>query len=281
MTTLKQALKNKLTKKELDKLVTSYDVVGSVAIIEIPPGLVKKEKLIAQTLLDLHKSIKTVLKKAGIHKGVYRRQKLKVIAGKKTKIAEYKENNARFTLDVEKVYFSPRLSTERKRIYLLVKPRETVLVLFSGCAPYPVVIARNTKAKEIYGIELNPIAHKFALENIKLNKIKNVKLILGDVRKAVPKLKKQKKYFKYFDRILMPLPKGAGSFLDLAFSAAKKGTTIHFYDFAREDEFEKAKEKIKKACKTNNKKCRILRVVKCGSYAPRVYRICLDFKILS
>lgn len=277
MVTLKQALKQKLTKKELEKLVASYDVLGSVAIIEIPPGLTKKEKLIAETLLGLHPNIKTVLKKAGIHKGKYRRQKLKIIAGERTKTAGYKENNARLKLDVEKVYFSPRLGTERKRIYQLVKPGEKVLVMFSGCAPYPVVIAKNTKAKEIYGIEINPIAHKFAVENVKLNKLKNVKLAKGDVKKAVPKLKKQK---KSFDRILMPLPKDAGDFLAYAFMVAKKGTTIHFYSFANENEFEQEKQKIKQKCKELGRKCRILRVVKCGAYAPRVYRICIDFKLV-
>jgi len=273
MATLKQALSKKLTKKELEKLISSYDIIGSIAIIEIPQGLAKKEKLIAETLLKLHPNIKTVLKKAGAHAGRYRRQKLKVLAGKRTKTADYKENNARLRLDVEKVYFSPRLSTERKRVYQLVKPGENVLVMFSGCAPYPVVIAKNTKAKEVYGIEMNPIAHKFAVENAKLNKLGNVKLIQGDVKKAVPKLKQK------FDRILMPLPKDAGDFLESAFLAAKKGTTIHFYTFANENELGEAKKKLKDKCKKLGKKCRILKAVKCGGYSPRVFRVCVDFNV--
>jgi len=51
MTSLKQALKNKLTKKEKQVLVRSYDVIGDIAIIEIPDELKKKETLIAETLL--------------------------------------------------------------------------------------------------------------------------------------------------------------------------------------------------------------------------------------
>jgi tRNA (guanine37-N1)-methyltransferase len=274
MVTLKQALKQKLAKKELEKLVASYDVLCSVAVIEIPHELAKKEKLIAETLLGLRPDIKTVLKKAGIHKGRYRRQKLKVIAGERTKTAEYKENNARLKLDVEKVYFSPRLGTERKRICQLVKHGEKVLVMFSGCAPYPVVIAKNTKAKEIYGIEINPVAHKFAVENVNLNKLKNVRLVKGDVKKAVPKLRQK------FDRILMPLPKDAEGFLESAFLTARKGAIIHFYTFANENEFNQEKQKIRQKCQELNKKCRILKVVKCGSYSPRVYRICIDFKVL-
>lgn len=278
MATLKQALAGKLTKKELENLVSSYDVIGSIAIIEIPPALKKKEKEIGETLLGLHPNIKTVLKKAGMHKGKYRRQKLRVIAGKRSKTAVYKENNTMLKLDVEKVYFSPRLSTERKRIYQLVKPGEKVLVMFSGCAPYVAVIAKNTKAEEVYGIELNPVAHKFAEENIKLNKISNAKLILGDANEEAKKL--SKKGIK-FDRIVMPLPKGAGDFLGSAFLVSKKGTTIHFYGFAGKDEFRDKKEKVRQLCKKHGKKCRILRIVRCGHYSPGVYRICIDFRVLS
>jgi len=275
MTTLREELSKKLNKKEMDLVKTSYDVLGSIAIIEIPDELEKKEKIIGETLLRLHNHVETVLKKAGIHSGKYRRQKLKVIAGKRTKVAEYKENNARLRLDVEKVYFSSRSGTERKRIFQQVKKGETVLVMFSGCAPYPVVIGRNTDAGHIYGVELNPIGHKFAEENVKLNKLENVTVLEGDVRKVVPKLKKK------FDRIIMPLPKLAESFLDVAFDASKKGTVIHLYCFTSEDLFDELKEKIKKRCKDFGKKCKIMDVVKCGHYSPRVYRICVDFKIMS
>ena len=58
------------------------------------------------------------------------------------------------------------ISSQIPALVLHPKPGEKVLVMFSGCAPYPVVIGRNTKAKEIYGIELNPLAHKFAEENV-------------------------------------------------------------------------------------------------------------------
>jgi len=272
-TTLKQALKNKLTKKELENLVTSYDIIGDIAIIEIPYELEKKEKLIAEALLNLHKQIKVVVKKAGIHRGIYRRQKLKILAGERRKTTEYKENNVRIILHVQDVYFSPRLSTERKRISNLVKPSEEILVMFSGVAPYPLVIAKNTKAKEIYAIEINPVAHEFAVENVKLNKLKNIKLFLGDVRMIIPILKKK------FDRVLMPLPLGGENFLDLALAAAKKKAIIHFYDFLKEDEFDLAEEKVKKACDSAKRKFKILRIVKAGQIKPREYRVCVDFEV--
>ena len=275
MASLKEHLKNKLTKKQLDLTPSSFDVIGNIAIMDIPEELKSQQKLIANTLMEIQKNIKTVLKKAGIHKGKYRTQKLTWIAGKKTRAAEYKESGTRMKLNVEKCYFSPRSSTERLRIAKLVKPNEEILVMFSGVAPFPLVIAKNAKPHIIYGIELNPVAHKYAKANIVLNKFRNrIKLFKGDVNKVIPELKLK------FDRILMPMPKTAEKFLPIAFKAAKKGSIIHYYDFGRESEFTSIEEKIKNTCKKAKKKCKIIRTVKAGQYAPGTFRICIDFRIL-
>ncbi|MBI4440242.1 class I SAM-dependent methyltransferase family protein [Candidatus Woesearchaeota archaeon] len=269
---LRQSLEGKLTKKEIRHLRTSYDIIGSIAIMEIPPELKKKEKVIGNAILQLRKEVKTVCKKAGIHRGKYRTQKLTVIAGEKTKEATYRENGCTIQLDVGKVYFSPRLSTERQRVAGLVRKGESVLVMFSGVAPYPLVISKLAKPKEIFGIELNPVAHKYALENIALNKIKNITLIKGDVRKV--------KLNKKFDRVVMPLPKGGEDFLNVALKYAKKKGIIHFYDFLHETEFDLAEEKVKKACSEAKRGCKILNFVKCGQYGPGIFRVCVDFEAL-
>ena len=141
--------------------------------------------------------------------------------------------------------------------------------MFSGVAPYPCVIAKNSKAKEIYAVEINPKCHKYAQENIQLNKLDNIKLYKGDVRKILPKIKKR------FDRIIMPLPKSAESFLDIAIKKLKPKGIIHFYEFQLEKDIPKASiEKIKKHCKP-----KILKIIKCGQYSPRKYHVCVDFKI--
>ena len=171
--TFKEALTKVLTEEEIEVAKTAHDILGSIAIIEIADSLIEKETIIAETLLDSNPKIKTVLKKAAQHSGVFRTQKMSWLAGEKTKVCEYKENNVRLKFDVEKTYFSSRLSTERKRIYEQVKPDEDVLVMFSGAAPYVCVISKNTKVKTIVGIEINPDAHNYAEQNVKLNKIKN------------------------------------------------------------------------------------------------------------
>jgi len=270
---LKYFLKDKLSSKEVEFVPSSFDVVGDILIFsEFPKELVKKEKIIGNVILKNYHNIKTVLKKTKKYSGKFRTPKLKNIVGEKRKETVCKENDVVMELDVEKVYFSPRMSNERLRIARLVKSNESVLVMFSGCGAYPLVIAKNTKCKEVYGIEINPAAHKYALSNVKKNKMENrIKLFLGDVDKV--KIKKK------FDRVLMPLPKGGGKFLGLALKQVKNNGVVHFYDFLHENEFYLAEEKIKKACDRLKKKYRILKVVKCGQYSPGFFRVCVDFKI--
>ena len=275
ISSVKELLAHDLSMDELELVNRSYDVVGDIIILDIPKELISKEKKIADAILKMNKSAKTVLKKAGIHEGEYRTQKMQFLAGEDRKETIHRENNVLMKLDVEQVYFSPRLSNERKRIMTLVQSGETILVMFSGCAPYPVVISKNTKAQEIIGVELNPFGHAYGIENIFLNKCKNVKLISGDVRTIVPKLNMK------FDRILMPLPKQADTFLDVALAISKKGTIIHLYDFVMESDFPKITvDKIENACKQAKLKYKVLDFVKCGQHSPKFNRVCVDFQII-
>ena len=98
-------------------------------------------------------------------------------------------------------------------------------------------------------------------------------MINADVRQEVPKINQK------FDRIVMPLPKDADTFLDLAFMVSKKGTIIHLYDFEHESEFELGLDKIKTKAKEANVNYEILKTVKCGQYGPGKFRICIDFLV--
>ena len=275
MPSIKDLLAGKLAKKELKLVPSSFDMAGSIIIFsDFPAALQKKEKLIGQEILNNYKHVKSIFKKTRKYSGKYRTPKLKFITGLNTRETEHRENNTRLKVDVEKVYFSSRLSTERKRIFEQVKKNEKILVMFSGIGVYPIVIAKNTNAQEIHGIEINPIAHEYALENVRLNKVQNkIKLYLGDVSKILPKINKE------FDRILMPLPKGAGNYLNLALRKIKKNGIIHFYTFSEEDNYENAIKMINNECKKKKKQCKILSATKCGKFSPRVNRICVDFRV--
>lgn len=271
--TLRSILEPQLAEDEKKELITSFDIVGSIAMIEVPEILEKKKHIIGEAILQTNPNISTVLKKVGSHIGELRTQKMEFLAGEDTRETITVENGTRLKINVEEVYYSVRTATERKRISDQVKPGETILVMFSGAAPYPCVLGKNTEASEIIGVELNTKGHELGLENIQLNKLKHVALLQGDVRKVVPKLQRN------FDRIIMPLPHTGHDFLDEAFTVAKKGTTIHLYDFETENEFEKAAEKVKQAAQRNKIEVEIHNIIACGQHSPRTFRVCVDFSI--
>lgn len=274
--TLKFYLKGILNKKGLSLVPSSFDIVGDIMLFaNFPEQLIKKEKKIGKIILENYHNIKSVMRKTKKYSGKFRTARFKIIAGEKRKETTHKENDVFITLDVEKVYFSPRIASERKRISELVKHGESVMVMFSGCAVYPLVIAKNSGCKEVYGIEINPVAYKYALANVKKNKLENkIRLFCGDVRKIMPKLNKK------FDRLLMPLPKGGEDFLELTLKYVKKNGFVHFYDFLKEGEFALAARKIAHACKLKKKEFKILNVAKCGEFGPGIFRICVDFQII-
>ncbi|MFH1445037.1 MAG: class I SAM-dependent methyltransferase family protein, partial [Nanoarchaeota archaeon] len=158
---LKELLKDKLTKKELEILKISFDTVGDIAIIEIPDELKKKEKYIANSIVSLHPHIKTVCKKTSGREGEFRTRSMKKILGKSTETI-HKEHGCKYKMDVTKVYFSPREATERQRISSQVDSGEKILVMFSGVGPYAIAIAKNHPDANIYAIEKNPAGHKYA-----------------------------------------------------------------------------------------------------------------------
>lgn len=264
---LKNFLNGKLEEDEIKLLPRAFDVIGDIAIIEIPEELEDKKQIIGKAMLNF-KQIKVAMNKKGDVGGTFRTRNLEIIAGEERTETIYKEYDCRYILDVQRMYFSPRLGTERNRVEEQVKENERVLVMFAGVGPYAVMIAKKKKA-EVYAIELNHDACEYMMKNIKINKV-NVHSVEGDVAEETPKLGK-------FDRIIMPLPKDCGEFLNVALDALNKNGVIHYYGFS--DSTEKFSDELKEKCRNLGYEIKVLCAVRCGTYAPRVDRICVDFSI--
>ena len=273
---LKDLLSSVLSAGELDLLVSSYDVVGDIAVIIVPEELQAREHLIADTLLANNTKVNVVAKRAGNYDGEFRTIALEILAGEHRTETLVTEFGVRLHLDVEKTYFSVRSGNERRRIASLVKSQEKVLVMFSGVGPYPLLIARHSDAAEVVGVEKNPLAHEYALTNLKLNKkINNVRLYLEDAGKLPFFLA------EHFDRIAMPLPTMAGEFLPVALTMLKKdGGWIHYYVMAETGRFEDAVSEMKRACEKAGRTLLEAQVVRCGHCGPNTYRICVDARII-
>jgi len=158
----------------------SYDIVGDIAIIKKP--LKYNEEEYVKKILEKHKFIRTILLQETDVLPPYRIPKYRILYGENKTETINIEYGLKFKVDVSRCYYSPRLSNERYRIAKQVKENEEVLVMFSGVNVYPIYIAKYSKAKIIYSIELNPFAVKYGLENLKINKVNNVITFLGDVR---------------------------------------------------------------------------------------------------
>ena len=273
--TIETILNKKLTAEQLKLIPKSQEIVGSIMILEIPPQLIKEEKLIAEAYLQINRNIETIVQKNRIHSGEFRTRKVKILAGRKSKETIHFENGVKIKLHLELVYFSARSAGERLRLAREIKKGEEVLIMFSGAAPFPLVIAKNSDAKKVYGVELNPFGYSYGQENVVLNKLeKKIKLFEGDVRLVIPKLKKK------FDRIAMPLPKTGKEFLDIALPRVKNGGMIHLYVFLDEkDIFEEAK-RVRELCKNLGYLVRVIGKVKCGQFSPGIFRVCFDLKVL-
>ncbi len=262
---LKTALKGKLSEKEFSLLKSSFDIVGDIAILEIPPELVKKERVIAGEILKIQKNVRTVCKKAGERKGVYRLRKYSKILGNSFETI-HKESGCQFKLDISKAYFSVRESTERLRISSEIKKKEKILVLFSGVGPFGIVIAKKHTDCEIDMVEINPKACEYADENIRINKV-------GDrVRNFCGNIKKTHMLLEKYDRIIMPLPETGYNFLDIALEHCKKNRLIHLYSTVGEKD-KKVEKTIKKY-----KALKILKKRKVLPYAPGVWKVCYDLR---
>lgn len=239
---LRQLLSSVLPYEELSLVYNSYDIVGDIAIIRLAENSRKYSRIIAESIIRVHKNVKTVLVQAGPVHGDFRLRKLEHVAGENKTKTIHKESKCLFSVDLAKCYFSPRLYFERMRVAKLVRNGEIVVNMFAGVGCFSIVIAKHSNAGKIYSIDLNPAAVQFLKENIRLNRVYlKVIPIEGDAKDVI-----QERLCNAADRVLMPLPEKAYDYLPYAITALKeRGGWIHYYDFEHACRSQEAIEKVK------------------------------------
>lgn len=258
----------------------SFDIIGlreeAVAIVEIADEEAGREREIAEEIMKKHKSVKTVLKKESAREGEYRTRKYEIITGEKDTEVIHKEHGYHLKLDPQKVYFSARESTERQRVAKQVKAGEFVMVMFAGVGPYSIAIAKKQpNVEKIISIEINPDAVEYMRQNIRTNKLSHkIKPVLGDVHEL------SMEWYGKCDRVVMPLPLGAESFLDIAIKCLKDEGIINFYSWGEEPEiFSEAFELVEKNLKSLDVEYEITDKQIVLPYSPGKYKVRLDIKV--
>ncbi len=265
---LKDYLKDRIEDDRIEDIKKSFDIIGDVVILEIPEDFEDYKHVIAEAALKFTKR-KAVYRKTSEIKGVIRTRELEYLAGEDNSETIHREFGSRFMLDVKKVYFSPRLATERRRISDQVQNKEIIIDMFAGIGPFPISIAREHNAK-IYAIDINPYAYKYIKKNIELNKLEGKIIpLLGDVGEVLNGLNIKA------DRIIMNLPGTAWTFLDTAIKNLKPGGVLHYYEFASE-----YKIPIERIIETAYpRKVEVLNSRKVKSKSPGVWHMGIDARI--
>ncbi len=208
----------------------SFDIFGDIAILRLVDDLDKHKVEIADALLLSHKNIRTVCVDLGV-KGDFRIRELEIISGVPNFISIHKENGVKFSADISKVYFSPRLATERERLYSLAEKGEVILDAFAGVAPFSILLAK--KGCNVLSLDSNPDAKKWALKNFKLNDISSKQYSYYNSKFEEYVFGNEK-----FDRIIMNNPTNSLIYLDKAMNLVAEEGVIHLYLIApKEDSF--------------------------------------------
>jgi len=272
---LKKALENVLSEKESEDLFSAFDQIGDIIIVRIPDSLLSKKKIIGKTLLEQVKTAKSVFYQSSSVEGDFRTRELEILAGVDKTETEYKEFGCRFIVDVEKAFFSPRLSTERDRIAELVQDGEIVINMFGGVGMFSIIAAKRKKCT-VYNIDINPIAAKLCEKNIELNKLAGrVISIHGDAAQII-----EEQLSDQGDRVLMLLPERSDEFLNSAILATKSNGIIHYYSHIHADEkSQAAKLSEKHYLDTTPIKSKILNSKIVRAVGPRYYQTVVDVRI--
>jgi tRNA (guanine37-N1)-methyltransferase len=223
---LEDALKDRMSTRDLEYLPRAYDLIGDIAVLEIPDEIRHYADAIGEAFQLIHPHFSTVLAKSGAIGGTRRVREYEHLHGEEKTYTIHTEYGFRIAVDLVKAYFSPRLLQEHHRVAQQVQDRETVLDMFTGVGPFAIHIAGSSECT-VYAVDVNPDAISLLKKSISINRLK------GEI---VPVVADASEYARFnfnhnVDRIIMNHPSGAAKFVADACTAIREGGTLHYYDF--------------------------------------------------
>jgi len=217
-----EAVEGLVGAEDLRRAIKGVDIIGRIAVIKIPREWHRikhqvGEKVLARLGVDSVYMQTTPARRGDRVRG------LEWLAGKRSTETIYSEHGCKFFVDIDKVYFSPRLSNERRRVADLVVEGETIVNMFAGVGTFSIIIAK-TRGARVFSIDNNPNAFELMVENVALNRLNGMVIpILADARVAAEDLG------QIADRVLMPLPELAEAYLGDAVRMLGSQGWIHVY----------------------------------------------------
>ena len=252
--------RNLLPENIRDILPNSFDNIGDVLVVKLVDELLPMKHEIGDALLKVSSSTRAVFLDHGV-KGELRIRDLELIAGSGGSETRHRESGVTIMTDPAKVYYNPRLATERERVASMVKDGEVIIDMFAGVGPFPLTICRYARPKAVYAIDLNHDAVEYMRTNIKLNHFSNIVPMEGDARELIKDL-------PMADRIIMNLPQIAQEFLPDALARTKKGGIVHMHKIMGREESDKVIALIIDEMNSKGLKCRLSEKRDLKTYSP-------------
>lgn len=216
------------------RLKGSYDLIGSIAVIHRKDDA--RSKNLAKSIIESSPAVKSVFLDVGIS-GEFRIRKMKLLAGEDTRTTYYRENGISLLVDLSRVYFSPRLATERMRVARAVRDGERIIDMFAGIGPFSILIAKMRNVS-ITALDSNPYAIQLLERNLEINKL------AGKIEAVCTDSMDYMKGVKPADRIIMNLPHDSSHFLSAAATSLRSGGTIHYYEICNLEQLEERMESL-------------------------------------
>lgn len=211
-----------MTPADLLEFEPSIERLGDIVILDEDDCGRAQE--IAEAVMESGLPCETVLNRASPIEGKLRVREWDILAGNSTETV-HREYGYEYLLNVAKVYFSPRLATERRLVTEQTDPSEHVFDMFAGVGPFAIPAA--DRDADVIACDLNEHAIAYLEENARRNGVaEQITTVQGDVSTVADE------WTGWADRIIMNLPHSADEFLETAVRLAGDHCVIHYYDIA-------------------------------------------------
>jgi tRNA (guanine37-N1)-methyltransferase len=276
--TLTEALADRMPSNLLSKLPRSFDIVGDIAILELDSELAAFETRISEAIMEVHPNVRAVFAKSGEVSGPERVRPLRYLSGENRTRTIHREQGCLFKVDLSKVFFSPRLSTEHQRVALLVDKGERVVDMFAGVGPFSILIAKRVGDVRVEAIDTNPEAIELVRENVRANRVESkVHAHLGDARDII-----RGELAQTASRILMNHPSASRDFIREACDGLQpSGGILHYYTFVGENWEEDSRREIESGLEKSGYVAeRVLGVHRVREVAPMKWQVAVELKVV-
>ncbi len=220
-----------------DRLPRSFDVIGDIVLVRVPPEVEALAPAIGLALLRFVPHARIAGRDQGVH-GPERRRTLTRLAGDGDWKTVHHENGVAIHVDVERAYFSPRLAREHADVAGAVGPGEVVYDLCCGVGPFSLAIARQGKATRIVAVDSNPAAIGLLRESLaRARGGDRIEPVEADVevflRTATP-----------VERAILNLPHEGIKYLASVARLVRPGGAIHYYEVVARDALPRRTEEL-------------------------------------